>query len=102
MSNRSFEPRPRHAGKKAEREQLVDAYQRAGLRGPIDAALNDPALSMCLENIVASNQADPNRSYDLAAYGTTVVITPVGRPAWTGVDTGRADRKRMAAGDQDD
>lgn len=75
-------------------EQLRAAHRQARLHGPLEAALANPTLATCLRNIVAANQADPKRWYDLSTDGDTVFITNVRRRS-----AGAVDIKRRAGGD---
>lgn len=76
--------------------QLREAHRKARLHGPLEASLENPTLAICLRNIVASNQANPRRWYDISTDGSTVFISNVRRrsPA--------VDIKRRAAGDTDE
>lgn len=74
-------------------DDLRAAHRQSGLRGTLESALANPTLAICLRNIVAANQANPKRWYDLSTDGETVFITNVRRRN-TGVDI-----KRRASGD---
>lgn len=74
-------------------EQLRQAHHQARLHGPLEAALANPTLATCLRNIVAANQANPKRWYDLSTDGETVFITNIHRRS-AGIDI-----KRRASGD---
>lgn len=74
-------------------DELREAHKQARLHGPLEAALADPTLATCLRNIVAANQADPRRWYDLSTDGETVFITNVRRRS------AAIDIKRRASGD---
>ena len=86
-------------------QRIVDAYLSAELTVPLEVALADPALAICLKNIVHANQANPHRLVDMRADGVRLVVTSTGAPAkvapFKAMDTSRPDRMRMAAGDQD-
>lgn len=81
-------------------EELRAAYRQARLHGPIEKALADPTLAICLRNIVAANQADPHRWYDLSTDGETVYIANVRRPRLLKRPT-IIDYKRRASGDKE-
>lgn len=103
MTIKTFIQQPRRPGKAtaATIDQLIDAYQRARLHGPVEKVLANHNLSICLKNIVASNQADPNRHYDLFADGNTVFIKNISPPT-TPITTPKADRMRLASGETDE
>ncbi len=97
----------RRAGKThATVQRIVDAYLSAQLTVPLEVALADPALSVCLKNIVHANQANPDRMVDMQAEGAKLVVTPINAPAkvapFRAIDGSRPDLMRRAAGDLDD
>lgn len=93
---------PRRPGKLTSSiHQLIDAYFQANLTVPFEVAIENPALAICLKNIVASNQADPVRVVDLQTDGTTLVITPLVKPI-SSIDLSKIDFKRRSSGDRDD
>lgn len=84
-------------------EQLVDAYVRADLKGPLTAVLQDPTLVICLENIIHANQADEARKVDMRFDGKKLLLTA--RPQAserTRTASPKPDLMRLAAGDQED
>jgi len=85
-----------HVARPLDRDAFEQAHRQAGLRGSLDEALANPTIATCLRNIVASNQANPKRWYDIATDGQTVFISNV-RRRQPGVDI-----KRRASGDADE
>ena len=87
-------------------ERIVDAYLSTELTVPLEVALADPALSVCLKNIVHANQANPKRLVDMESEGHRLLVTPVNTPAkvapFRAIDRSRPDLMRRAAGDLDD
>lgn len=76
-----------------EHEAFAQAHTQARLSGTLDEALANPTLAICLRNIVAANNANPRRWYDLSTDGEAVYISNVRRRC-AGVDI-----KRRASGD---
>lgn len=87
-------------------QRIVDAYLSAQLTVPLEVALADPALSVCLKNIVHSNQIDPARQVDMQVFDGRLVVTAMNAPAkvapFRAIDQSRPDLMRRAAGDKDD
>lgn len=84
-------------------EQLVDAYMRAELTGPLTAVLENPALAICLENIIHANQSSNDRLVDMRMDGRKLLITARAQSGDRATPTPtKPDRMRLAAGDLDD
>lgn len=84
-------------------QQLVDAYVRAELTGPLTAVLQDATLVTCLENIIHANQVDQARRVDMRMDGKKLLLTarpPAADRAQT--TPPKPDWMRLAAGDSDD